>query len=154
MALTFKTIVAAAELDDDLVNAILESAVRLAEAFDANLHVVDVVTPMKDFETPHAMDALDHDLEAHHKIGEQRLDQLTSLVANLMPAARADVIYGDPGRAVADYARENNADLLVIGSHQKGWWETMTKGAVSPELIRESPCAVFVVTKAVARMMA
>ena len=85
MALTFKTIVAAAELDDDLVNAILESAVSLAEAFDANLHVVDVVTPMKDFETPHAMDALDHDLEAHHKIGEQRLDQLSERLLKALP---------------------------------------------------------------------
>ena len=141
MAANINTIVTAVDLDDDLVNAILKTAVDLSKTFEAVLHVVNVVTPMKGFETLHAMDAVTHDVEAHQKAGAERLKQLTSLVSKLTPSAKPIVLQGHPGEAVADYARKNDADLLVIGSHQKGWWETLTSGAASPEpsVMRSAP---------------
>lgn len=154
MAIRIKTIVAAVDLDDDLARAILKTAVDLAGIFAAALHVVDVIAPMKSFETLYAMKAMAHDVEAHKRAVAQRSAQLDSLVSQVRPSAKATVIQGHPGEAVADYARENNADLLVIGSHQKGWWESLTTGALSPELVRDAPCAVYVVTKEVARYVA
>ena len=147
MTINIKTIVAAVDLDDDLVGAIVKTAVGLSEIFEAELHVVDVVTPMKGFETLYAMDAATRDVEEHHKEEAKRLKQLASLVSKLTPAAKPMVVQGQPGEAVAAYARKNSADLLIIGSHQKGWWEKLTSGAASPDLVRDAPCAVYVVTK-------
>ena len=82
------------------------------------------------------------------------MKQLISLVSKVMPSAKSIVVHGNPGEAVADYAKKYDADLLIIGSHQKGWWETLTSGAASPELVRDAPCAVYVVTKEAARNVA
>ncbi len=154
MTISINTIIAAVDLEDDLSSAILKTAAELSELFHAKLHVVDVVTPIKGFETLHAMDAVTRDLEYHQKAEAENLAKLTSLVSGVAPSATPIVVQGEPGKSVADYARENNADLLVIGSHQKGWWETLTSGAASPELVREAPCAVYIVTKDAARKAA
>ena len=154
MTILIKTIVAAVDLDDDLAVVILETAADLAGIFDATLHVVDVVAPMHGFETLYAMKALAHDVESHKRAVAQRSDQLDRLVSEVMPSAKAIVVQGQAGEAVAEYAGEHNADLLVIGSHQKGWWDALTTGAASPELVRDAPCDVYVVTKEVARQVA
>ena len=116
MTIRIKIIVAAVDLDDDLAEAILKTAADLADTFDATLHVVDVVTPMQGFETLYAMKALAHDVEAHKRAVTQRSDQLDGLVSEMMPSAKAVVVQGHAGEAVAEYARKHNADLLVIGS--------------------------------------
>ncbi|MGI9437789.1 MAG: universal stress protein, partial [Geminicoccaceae bacterium] len=101
-----------------------------------------------------AVGALTRDLETRQEAEAENLRKLTSLVSGVAPSAKPIVVHGDPGKAVADYARRNDADLLVIGSHQKGWWKTLASGAASPELVREAPCAVYVVTKEAARKVA
>ena len=154
MTININTIIAAVDLEDDLSSAILKTAAELSELFHAMLHVVDAVTPMKASGTLYAMGATMRDVEAHQKAEAERLEQLTSLVSKVMPSAKSIVVHGHPGEAVADYAKKNNADLLIIGSHQKGWWETLTSAAASPELVRDAPCAVYVVTKEAARNVA
>lgn len=153
MAIDVNIIIAAVDVDDDLANSVLRTAAGLSEIFGASLHVVDVVTPMRSIGSLYAVGAVTRDLETHHKAGAENLMKLTSLVSGIAPSAKPIVVYGEPGKAVADYARKNYADLLIIGSHQKGWWETLTSGAASPELVREAPCAVYVVTKDAARNM-
>jgi nucleotide-binding universal stress UspA family protein len=151
MTLTIKTIVAAVDVEDDLAGAILKTAADLAHTFGAALHAVDVVRPMSGFESPYAMGAVAADLEAQRKAEEANLNRLAGMVSTAAPSARPVVVHGAPGHAVADYARKNHADLLVIGSHQKGWWETITTGSASTELVHDAPCAVFVVTKDAAK---
>ena len=153
MAINISTIIAAVDVDDDLAAPILRTAAELTEIFGASLHVVDVVKPIESISHLYAADAVTHDLEAHEKNEEENLRRLTSLVSEITPSAKPVVVHGNPGRAVAEYAQENNADLLIIGSHQKGWWEKLTSGAASPELVREAPCAVYVVTKEAARSL-
>lgn len=151
MAINISIIIAAVDVDDDLAKPILRTAADLSEIFGASLHIVDVVTPLESIGTLYAVGPVTHDLEAHGKAEEENLKRLTSLVAEITPSAKPVVVRGNPGKAVADYAQENNADLLIIGSHQKGWWEKLASGAASPELVREAPCAVYVVTKEAAQ---
>ena len=153
MAINIKNITAAVDVDDDLAGAVLKTAAELSELFHAMLHVVDVITPIKGFETLHAMDATMHNVEAHQKAEAERLEQLSSLVSKVVPSAKSIVVHGNAGEAVADYAKQNHTDLLIIGSHQKGWWKTLASGAASPELVRDAPCAVYVVTREAARNM-
>ena len=153
MAININTIIAAVDVDDDLAKIILRTAAELTEIFGASLHIVDVVKPLESISHLYAVGAVAHDLEAHGKAEEENLRRLTSLGSEIAPSANPVVIHGNPGKAVADYAQKNNADLLIIGSHQKGWWEKLTSGAASPELVREAPCAVYVVTKEAARIL-
>lgn len=50
-----------------------------------------------------------------------------------------------PAQAVVEIAREEGADILVIGSRGLGRLQGMLLGSVSQKVVQEAPCAVLVV---------
>ena len=63
------------------------------------------------------------------------------------------VLDGEAADEVARYAKKLGADIIVTGSHQRNFWGALFQGSASRELIREAPCAVFLVTKAFAKTL-
>lgn len=51
---------------------------------------------------------------------------------------------GEPARALLEYAREIDADVIVLGSHGYGIWKRLMLGSVASKIIRLSPRAVLV----------
>jgi nucleotide-binding universal stress UspA family protein len=56
-----------------------------------------------------------------------------------------DVVMGTPNRVIVDTAREWGADLIVVGSHGRGFWGRMMLGSVSDAVLHHAPCSVMVV---------
>jgi nucleotide-binding universal stress UspA family protein len=52
---------------------------------------------------------------------------------------------GDTGETVCQVAAEEKADLVVVGSHGKGWARRAFLGSVSQHVIQHAPCPVLVV---------
>jgi nucleotide-binding universal stress UspA family protein len=151
----FRTIIAAIDLDDDLSDGVIRAAKSLAQKDDANLEVVSAwplvsaMTPTFSTEVAVSSAVLSESvIDMHRKGREESEKKLRALVARLAPDAKAVVVDGDPADAVADYAESMNADLIVTGSHQRNFWNALFQGSASRELVREAPCAVFLVTKA------
>ena len=99
------------------------------------------------FDTPYAGGAIAADVESHRINAERRAERLGDLVDKYAAGATKMTMDGDASRGATTYAREVDADLIVIGSHQKGWWSRLIEGSESEDFLRESPCAIFVVTK-------
>jgi nucleotide-binding universal stress UspA family protein len=59
------------------------------------------------------------------------------------PTAVGEV--GDPVAAILGAAEEHSADVVVIGSSDKGWWRRLLEGSVSDEVVRAAPRPVLVV---------
>jgi nucleotide-binding universal stress UspA family protein len=57
----------------------------------------------------------------------------------------ADAIKGSPARVIVEAAKEWRADLIVVGSHGRGFWGRLTLGSVSDTVIHQAPCSVLVV---------
>ncbi len=51
---------------------------------------------------------------------------------------------GAPARVIVDEAKEWNADLIVVGSHGRGFWGRLTLGSVSDAIVHHAPCSVFI----------
>ncbi len=57
------------------------------------------------------------------------------------------IMSGGPYEAITASAKENNIDLIVVGSHGKTGLERLIMGSVAERVIMLSPCAVLVVKR-------
>jgi len=60
--------------------------------------------------------------------------------------AKGEVLYGETVDEIARYAKQVDADLIVVGhKHLEGWAARWWRGSVSKSLIAQAPCSVLVV---------
>jgi nucleotide-binding universal stress UspA family protein len=60
--------------------------------------------------------------------------------------ASGEVLYGETVDEIARYAKQTDADLIVVGhKHLEGWAARWWRGSVSKSLIAQAPCSVLVV---------
>ncbi|WP_084418566.1 universal stress protein [Henriciella litoralis] len=147
MALEFNKVVAVIDIDDGLAPLIMDVARRMT-APDGELHAIDSNPFITTFESPYAAGAIEADAQAHEADATRRKEDMDALAATHGPGAHVAVLDGNPSRDAASYAKKIDADLIVIGSHQKAWWKRLLVGSESSDMLREAPCAVFVVTEA------
>ncbi len=157
----FKSIVAAIDVDDDLAVGVLKAAQSLAQKDGAGLQVVSVwpsvsaVTPTFSAEIAASSSVVSQAAVEQHRAGRESCqNRLAEIAAKHAPGAKPVMLDGDPADATAEYALKIGADLIVTGSHQRNFWNTLFQGSASRELVREAPCAVFLVTKAFASTLA
>jgi nucleotide-binding universal stress UspA family protein len=119
---------------DDPSTETLGRAADLAEATAAKLIVTNVVA------APDSSDAKEAE-----PFTRERLDQAGSylkqrgLTAELVPSA------GPPAEAIVRLARDRNADLIVVGTRRKGFFDRLIEGSVNQEVLRNATCDVLVV---------
>ena len=59
---------------------------------------------------------------------------------------QTEVLHGAPDQQVLDLASEWKADVIVVGSHGRGFWGRLL-GSVSNGVVHHAGCSVFVVRK-------
>ena len=53
--------------------------------------------------------------------------------------------HGDPADIIVDQAKENDASLIVVGTHGKHLVERVVQGSVSSKVVQQAHCDVLVV---------
>jgi len=71
-------------------------------------------------------------------------EQIKKLLSNLNLSIETEVKLGAPARVIIDEANEWNADLIVVGSHGRGFWGRLTIGSVSDAIVHHAPCSVLI----------
>jgi nucleotide-binding universal stress UspA family protein len=57
-----------------------------------------------------------------------------------------EILEGKPSTRIVEYAEEWDADVIVVGSHGRGFWGRLL-GSVSNSVVNHAPCSVLVVRK-------
>jgi len=57
-----------------------------------------------------------------------------------------EVLRGSPDQQIIEKAKEWGADIIVVGSHGRGFWGRLL-GSVSNGVVHHAPCSVLVVRK-------
>lgn len=65
------------------------------------------------------------------------------LVAGL--DVRFEVRDGTPAAAIAQYARQDEAQLMVMGTHGRSGFDRLISGSVTEKLLRRAPCPVLTI---------
>lgn len=131
----YKKIIVALSLDHGISETALSKAKLLLDPGGEiiALHV---------YETPAGMAGAyvaDDDVLRARKAAIQRLDERVQAV----PEARAELINGHSGRVIADFAKAENADCIIMGSHKPGLSDYFL-GSTAARVVRHAHCSVVV----------
>jgi len=131
--------------------AAVEKLCRLVvKAKDAAIKIVSVysmVIPLDDF-TPSA--EYSEKLERAQKAqAEEAAEKAAAAIRRCLPDSNLDlttkISIGNPPQVIVETAKEWNADLIVTGSHGRGFWKRMLLGSVSDAVVHHAPCSVLVI---------
>lgn len=136
-------IVVATDLSEQAAVA-LSAAAELMEAFDVPLHLLHVVQP--DVPPLPTWNAHAEDSETVRGRQQAALEELvrSEYQADERMACHA-VIATEPAAAIADYAAEVGADLVVVGTHGRTGVGRLLIGSIAERTVRHAKCAVLVV---------
>jgi nucleotide-binding universal stress UspA family protein len=120
---------------------------QLARNFGARLHVMHVVENALLWA---GVDSGGVDLTMlQAQLQESARDKLRSLLTDEdrreLRAVTAIRTQNNPAFAIVEYAKSENMDLIVIGTHGRGAMAHLLMGSVAEKLVRIAPCPVLTV---------
>jgi universal stress protein A len=144
-------IVVATDFSDVSLRA-LEAAFSLDLEPDAKLYLLHVM------DRPTGLDQFVGWVQpAIAELYEEAMDRL----GNLAPknwrrnvTIEREVVTGTPAKEIARFAREKEADMIIVGTHGRTGLARVLMGSTAESLLREAPCQVLVVKPHVMSEMA
>ena len=140
---TYQKILVAVDLSSES-ELVLQKAQLIADS-NAVIHLVYVQEPMDNVYVgivpqSAAFSGLG-DLEA--QLGEEMKEKLTALGENLgVPADNLHILNGSPAHEIHRFAKDNDVQLIVIGTHgQKGW--QLLLGSTANAVLHGAGCDVL-----------
>jgi nucleotide-binding universal stress UspA family protein len=122
----------------------LTIAISLAEMFGANLTMVHAVSPTG-FDV-NGRQASNEVVAAGKDADEDELKQLVERTPGLKALKPQTVVeYGEPAHLINRIAREENANLIALGSHGASGLERLALGSVAEATLRRASCPVLVI---------
>jgi len=131
----------------DFSKPAVEYACALAARFESELHLVHVIDdPVVHVHDPTmiSMGALYDKQEERHEIARTELQKLTDGWENGIEAL-CETRQGATFVEIVRYAKDNDIDLIVIGTHGRGGLMHVLIGSVAERVVRKAPCPVLTV---------
>ncbi|MEQ8842352.1 MAG: universal stress protein [Acidimicrobiales bacterium] len=96
------------------------------------------------------------DEDEAREIDTENLVEADALVARTARAlgsvpVEAHVLRGDPGPVLCDHAALVDADILVVGAHDRGLISRVLQQSVTDHVVRHAPCPVLVIPELAGR---
>ena len=129
----------------DFSEEAVKYAAQLAKTWDARvtlLHIVEeAVLPTVYGVEPVALYSVDHVLDASTKALNEMKDEFFDESIDV----DTRIVVGHAASSIADWAKELNADLVVISTHGLTGMKRFLMGSVTELVVRTAPCAVLTV---------
>jgi universal stress protein F len=113
---------------------------RAAELIEENgkitlINVVEEIPTYVEFDLP-------ENYAAQHVITAQ--DRLKNMVKTEKIKADFDILRGQPGSAIIDFAEQNGVDLIIMASHKPELMDYLI-GSTAARVVRHAKCSVMVI---------
>lgn len=120
-------------------------AISLAKKYGGKLYIVHVVEPFTyttDF-------GLDYSVQYKEMEATARrlLDEFVASIQRNNLNAEGVLLSGEPFVEIIKYAKREQVDLIIMGTHGRTGLEHMLLGSVAEKVVRKSPCPVLTVKK-------
>jgi len=125
-------------------NAAYRYALRFAQQFRAELHILHVLEPAcpPDLAGFPGMPAFS---DVERGPTEKKLRAWTHSVAAMGVSAKMAVRNGLPSHEIVEAAKDLDIDLIIIATHGYTGWKHFCIGSTAERVVRAAPCPVLVV---------
>ena len=141
----FKEIVMPTDFSEHSLRAI-DYGVEIAERFSSHLTLIYVIEPLLqaadltwttvDFEELN---------KAHKKTAEKQLAQIVEERVSKETPCDTAILFGKPFVEILKFAKEENADLIVMATHGRGAISHLLMGSTAEKVVRKASCPVLTV---------
>ena len=141
----FKELLVPTDFSEYSLRAI-DYAVEIAEKFDSHLTLVYVVEPLLQAADLTWTTVDFEELNKAHKDTAEK--QLAKLADERIPkSVRCDavILFGKAFVEILKYAKEQNADLIVMATHGRGAISHLLMGSTAEKVVRKAACPVLTV---------
>jgi len=120
-----------------------EHAIYMAKALNTKLHLLHAIEPLD-------YDEMDEEIMDFYKGLENQLEGKMEVEKKIFQEAdlkiQAEIIIGHRWKVINNYAKENNIDLIIMGSHGvRNEAGDISVGTTSHKVMFSSPCPVLIV---------
>jgi nucleotide-binding universal stress UspA family protein len=123
----------------------LEYAGELAKRFSADLHLLHVAEDLHRL-LPHPGGTIPAEmLAAAEAEADEALTHAAGVLEKTGRQVHRSVVRGMPFVEIIRYAREQDIDLIVIGTHGRTGLQQALMGSVAERVVRKASCPVLVV---------
>ena len=119
----------------------VEHALSLAEKYDAELHVLNVV----DVRSQSTTDMWTNVIGELEEAGEELTEDIVEEAEERGIDAKPEVIKGIPSREIVSHADEDDIDLIVMGTHGRTGLNRVLVGSVAEKVVRTADMPVMTV---------
>lgn len=135
------SVVVPVDFSDDSFAAV-DAALDLV-AQPSHLHVIHVLPTMEPAEPGVIWATIDNASREHHAMLalRERLSDARYQGVSL------HIVFGDPGHEIADFAQQQQAQLIVLPSHGRRGLTRLLLGSVAEKVVRLAHCPVLVLKK-------
>lgn len=122
----------------------LRYAVGLAETFDADLKLLHVVElPFLPSYSLAGVPDLSLPVDQIEESARQKVQELLDKCRETHAKTEGEVRTGSAFLEIINFARETDADLIVVGTHGRTGLRHMIIGSVAEKVVRKAPCPVL-----------
>jgi nucleotide-binding universal stress UspA family protein len=136
----------------DYSRAAVEKACRLViKPTDTAIKIVSVYQAYVPLDMyPQTAQYIEDFARETRKVAEVFANEAASAIQKCFPEIEisTEVKMGASDRVIIETAAEWNADLIIVGSHGRGFWGRTMIGSVSDSVIHHASCSVMVVRSA------
>ncbi len=137
----------------DITESVVKSANFFARLFNSKVilfHVIEPPSPIlyeEGFEPLLTIDGVEVVMEVETLLREKAEEEIKKLLQLFDKDIPVDykIEVGDIAETILEYSDENNIDLILIGSHQKGLLEILLLGGTAEKIVNKSKTSVLVV---------
>jgi nucleotide-binding universal stress UspA family protein len=141
----FKELVVPTDFSEHSLRAV-DYGVEIGEKFSSHITIVYVIEPL--------LQAADLtwttvDFEELNKAHKQTAEkQLAEIAEERVPKdldCDTEILFGKPFVEILKFAKEENADLIVMATHGRGAISHILMGSTAEKVVRKAPCPVLTV---------
>ena len=122
---------------------LVEYAQYMAQSLHAGIEFVHVV----DNYPEDAMVGAPFAQEYQEKESGKAKEKMAGLVDDtnrLCPGSSGEIVYGKPINSIVEFARDKNADLIIIGTHNAKGLEKIILGNIAEHVFEKADCPVLI----------